>query len=129
MVLQVQVLSRLPSVMTTMRKKLKVVEKNLGKHKAWGLYYHGENLIEIDKRMRPRHFLGVLIHELLHHHFPWMSETMVGRVAPKMAKTVWASNFRRVAKAKRACRLRVKRISHTDKKKVQVLPRSPDFLS
>jgi hypothetical protein len=79
-------------------KKLKIKEKKLGRSKAWGLYYYGDNLIEIDHRMKSKHYLSVLIHELLHHVFPWMSETMVNRSAPKIAKGIWLQNYRKIAK-------------------------------
>ena len=74
------------------------METKLGRSKAWGMYYHGLNLIEIDSRMRSKHYLTVLIHELLHHVFPWMSENMVTRSAPKIAKGVWKQCYRRLAK-------------------------------
>ena len=83
------------------KKKLKIKEKKLGRNKAWGLYYHGENLIEIDYRMRAKHYLSVLVHELLHHTFPWMSENMVSKAAPKIAKGIWQQNYRKISSDKR----------------------------
>ena len=104
--MQVQVLSCPPkdSVSTCMpkqRKKLKIREKKLGRNRSWGLYYHGENLIEIEERMKSKHYLSVLVHELLHHIFPWMSENMVSRAAPKIAKGIWQQGYRRISKCRR----------------------------
>lgn len=79
-------------------KRVRIVEKKLGRQKAWGLCYRGENLIELDTRMKARHYLTVLIHELLHHIFPELSETAVTRSAPKIAQGVWSRGFRRIAK-------------------------------
>ena len=84
--------------MARRKTKLKIKEKKLGRSKAWGQYWHGENLIEIDYRMRSKHYLSVLVHELLHHVFPDMSETMVTRRAPKIAEGVWRQGYRRIAK-------------------------------
>jgi hypothetical protein len=103
---QVQPLSQLPFVRVSIGKmpnkrktrRVKIVERKLGRERAWGLYYHGENLIELDERMKSRHHLSVLIHEAFHHLFPWMSEPMVKRTAPKLAKVLWAQNYRRIAK-------------------------------
>jgi len=80
------------------RNKVRIVERKLGRQRAWGLYYQGEQLIEIDSRMRSKHYLSVLIHELLHHIFPSMSEGMIQRAAPKIAKGIWKQDYRRIAK-------------------------------
>jgi len=74
------------------------VERKLGREKAWGLCFQGENRIELDPRMKAKHHLSVLVHELLHWTFPEMSETKVRRSAPKIANEIWAQNFRKIAK-------------------------------
>ena len=87
------------------RRKLKITERKLGREKAYGQCWKGDYLIEMDERLRAKHYLSVLVHELLHHVFPWMSETMVTRAAPKIAKGIWQQQYRRLAKCKRRRRL------------------------
>lgn len=79
-------------------KKLRIEERKLKRELAYGLYYHGERLIELEERMNAKHYLSVLTHEMLHHLFPWMSESMVTRSAPKIAKAVWSRGYRRLSK-------------------------------
>jgi len=73
--------------------RLQINERKLGRSKAWGQYY--DNIIEIDPRATPYQYLGTLIHELLHHCFPYMSETKVTRVAKTITCGVWSKQFRR----------------------------------
>ena len=62
-------------------KKLNITERKLGQRKAWGLYYHGDDKIEIDPRQKQKQYLHVLIHELLHMAFNELSEEGVERAA------------------------------------------------
>jgi hypothetical protein len=80
-----------------MAKRVKVRERKLGRDKAVGLYW-GDGLIEIDPRLKPKAYLGTLLHELLHHVCPNASESWVGRHAPVMARVVWQAGFRKLAK-------------------------------
>ena len=110
-VLLVQVQSRIPCVMFSMAK-LKIQERKLKRELAYGLYHHGENLIEIEPRMKPKHYLSVLVHELLHHTFPNMSESMVTRSAPKIAKGIWQQDYRRLAKYQ-TCKCNKRHVTQT----------------
>lgn len=76
--------------------KLNIKEKKLARHNAWGLFYHASKKIEIDPRQASRHYLYVLIHELLHMSFPELTEEGVVRAARLIAKGVWQQNFRRI---------------------------------
>lgn len=78
--------------------RVRIVERKLGLDKAWGLYYHGENLIEIDPRQKNRKYLKTLIHELLHHSCPWMSEYMVDKTARIISEGVWRQGYKRTQK-------------------------------
>jgi hypothetical protein len=78
------------------RKRLKVVEKKLGRERAWGQAYKGEKMIEIDPRMKSKQRLNVLIHEALHIHFPDLSETAVDKAASFLSNTVWEDQYRRI---------------------------------
>lgn len=80
-----------------MKRKLRIIEKKLGKEKAFGLYYIGENRIEIDPRQSPKKYLNTLIHECLHHAMPSASEARVYRVAGTLTENLWRKNYRRVS--------------------------------
>jgi hypothetical protein len=79
-------------------KKIKIVEKKLGRHRVWGFCYQGEKLIEIDPRQRAKTYLDTLIHELLHELFPEFSENKVKQSARVLTKHIWEKNYRRIAK-------------------------------
>ena len=76
--------------------KAKVKERKLGREQAFGQYYDG--LVEIDPRLESKEYLDTLIHEMLHHHFPELSESEVLTIATCMANQIWAKNYRRLAK-------------------------------
>jgi hypothetical protein len=100
--LKVQVLSCLPSVIVAMKKnqrgnrKLDIREVKLGRHAAWGRFHHTSKKIEIDPRQLSKHYLYVLIHELMHMAFPELTEDGVIRAAKLVAKGVWQQGFRRL---------------------------------
>lgn len=77
-------------------KKPKVIEKPLGRERAWGQQYG--RTIEIDPRQKPKRYLETAIHEMLHVYFRGADETKVTKVAKLMAKTLWKLRFRRLAK-------------------------------
>lgn len=81
-------------------KRLKIVTRKLGKHRAWGLYWepwrNSVPLIELDTRMKPDREMDTLIHESLHHLFPDMSEALVAEKATELAKILWGQNYRKV---------------------------------
>ena len=70
-------------------KKLFISERKLGRHNAYGLFWHKTRKIEVDPRLKSEKYLYVLIHELLHLCFPNMSETRVKKVGKIIAKGVW----------------------------------------
>ena len=78
------------------KRKLQVVERPLGREKALGLAWVGENKIEIDGRLKSKQYLNVLIHEMLHIYNPSWSETRVDQTANEMASVIWAKNYRRI---------------------------------
>lgn len=75
-------------------RPLRVRERKLGKGVLG--YCHDDGMIEIDPRQTPQDFLDTLVHEILHHQFPDLSEDAVLRVAPVIARTLWAQGYRRV---------------------------------
>ena len=82
----------------TRRKKIKLVDKKLGRERALGQACSSDNIIEIDPRLRPKIRLSVAIHEALHVVFPDMSESKINRSAPKIAQMIWDDGYRRIQK-------------------------------
>lgn len=80
------------------RKAPKIVEKKLGRERAWGQSYAGEKMIEIDPRLRSKRRLTVLLHEALHVHFPDMSETAVDKASIFLGNIAWNDGYRRIHK-------------------------------
>ncbi len=80
-----------------MKSKLKIRERKLHAHRAVGLYWHGENLIEIDPRLKAKKYLNTLLHECLHHCLPAASEAKVSRIAGTLTESVWKKGYRRLA--------------------------------
>lgn len=81
-----------------MGRKLKIIEKKLGKEHAWGMFIPAKNVIEIDPRQGSRRYLNTLIHELLHYLYPEDSETKVTENAYILTRHIWNKNYRRVSK-------------------------------
>ena len=79
-------------------KKLIIKERKLGQHKAWGLFWHASKKIEIDPNQLSKHYLYVLVHELLHMTFPELTEDGVIRAAKIITKGVWQQGYRRTYK-------------------------------
>lgn len=77
-------------------KKIKVVDKLLGRQKAVGQAYTDAKIIEIDPRQRSKKYLDTLIHEMLHVYNPDWSETKVTKTANEMTEIIWNKNYRRI---------------------------------
>lgn len=79
------------------RKKATILERKLGREKAYGLYYE-DGLIEIDPRQTAKEYLDTCVHELLHHALPSFSEASIKKVSRIVSQGVWQQNFRRIMK-------------------------------
>ena len=77
-------------------KKIKVVDKLLGRQKAVGQAYTDAKIIEVDPRQRSKAYLDTLIHEMLHVYCPDWSETKVSKTANEMTDIIWNKNYRRI---------------------------------
>jgi len=77
-------------------KKVKVVEKKLGRERAWGQCWIGEHLIEIEQSLKGRKKLSTLLHEALHECFNEMSETRVLRAEKILIQILWDQGYREV---------------------------------
>jgi len=74
----------------------KVIEKKLGREKAYGMVLHPSKNIFIDPRQTPKSYLGTLIHEKLHVMFPDWSENKVKKAEKELANLLWKSGYRKV---------------------------------
>lgn len=79
--------------------RIRIVEKKLGRERALGQCYHGENVVEIDPRQGERERLDTLIHEVLHLAKPDLIEDEVIRMANILSKQVWKCGYRRILKS------------------------------
>ncbi len=77
-------------------RRVKVVERKLGRENALGLCYKQLGLIEIDPRQASKEYLDTLIHELLHAYFPQAAEWRIEEVAHRITEVLWKHNFRRL---------------------------------
>jgi hypothetical protein len=75
---------------------IKVVERKLGKEKAWGLQYPGEHLIEIDPRQNAKEYFGTCIHETLHELLPNRSENFIIKAEITLLEVLWKMGYRKV---------------------------------
>lgn len=76
-------------------KPPKVIERKLGKEKAFGMYY-SDGIIEIDPRQKSKSYLNTLIHEHLHHLCPNRGEAWVKNSAGVLTRAIWDKGFRRL---------------------------------
>jgi hypothetical protein len=70
-------------------KKLKIIERKLGRERSWGLHWRKRRLIEIDPRLSARQYLRVLVHELVHHADPKLPEYKVRKMGGIIANNLW----------------------------------------
>jgi hypothetical protein len=79
-----------------MKSRVKVLERKLGRERAWGQAWQGINELEIDPRQPPKQYLDTLIHEALHLARPELEETTVEETATFITDVLWRQNYRRV---------------------------------
>jgi hypothetical protein len=87
--------------MARTKRKLRIVLRKLGRHKAVGIYWtphrsDGTPVIEIDPRQEAKAELDTVIHEGLHHCFPDLTEAQVSAAAADLTEIQWALGYRRV---------------------------------
>lgn len=113
-------------------KKTRIVERKLGKEKAWGqAIIHSDRrkspTVEVDTRLSPRRTLEVFTHEALHIALPHLTdhppkskayrkgEAEVDRIGKVVSGILWEANYRRVMLSKHTTPVRISR--PTNKKK------------
>lgn len=77
---------------------IKVIERKLGREKAWGQQWPGDRLIEIDPTQDSKDYLDTLIHETLHELFPRASEDTIEKAAATLTDIIWKCRYRRLMK-------------------------------
>jgi hypothetical protein len=77
-------------------RRIKLIERKLGKQRALGQATHGEDLIEIDPRQKSRERMDTVIHEVIHLIAPHLSEEVVISHAATLSDTLWRDGWRRV---------------------------------
>jgi hypothetical protein len=77
------------------RKTIQIIRRKLGREKADGLTM-GDGRIYVDPRQSGADELDTVLHELLHHVCPDMSEEAVAEKSAIMAKSMWKDKWRRV---------------------------------
>lgn len=77
-------------------RRVKIVERKLGRRNAHGLAHFDKPLIEIDDRLRGKKQQEILLHELLHVAFPHLDEEAVTEAASWMAEYTWKFGLRRI---------------------------------
>lgn len=77
-------------------KKVKIIERKLGREKALGQAW--DDLVEIDPRQCSKEYMDTAIHELLHIAQPELSESKVVRVSRLISSKLWKLGFRRIHK-------------------------------
>lgn len=76
-------------------KRVRVVRRKLGRERADGICFF-DGKVHVDERLRGIELLWTLIHELLHHEFPQLSEDAVDKAAKSMATTMYDDKWRRI---------------------------------
>jgi len=76
--------------------KITVIEKKLGRERAYGQAHQDDNIIEVDPRLEPKNHLYVMVHELEHLlHTDW-SETKVIKESKAISNFLWKHGYRKV---------------------------------
>lgn len=76
----------------------KIVERNIRARYSRDVVgeCHPDGTIVIDPRQTPPEKLDTLVHELIHHVFPFLSEEAVLRSASVIAEQLWKQGYRRL---------------------------------
>lgn len=76
-------------------KRVRVIRRKLGRERADGICFF-DGRVHVDERLKGIRLLWTLIHELLHHEFPQISEEAVDKAAKSMATTMYDDKWRRI---------------------------------
>lgn len=76
----------------------KIIHRKLGRENANGLAHLGDDIIELDIRLKGYRYLLYLIHEKCHLLHPDWSETKIVKESRSLAQFIWKNNFRKIEK-------------------------------
>lgn len=82
--------------MASKSKKIVLQVRGLGREGADGICWMDENLIEIDKRLKGKERMGVIIHEIAHLGFPDASELEILKFEKIAREVLWDAGYRKV---------------------------------
>lgn len=82
-------------------KKIVIIDRKLGRERVekkpvWAIFHADEGIIEIDPRQTERKYANSAIHEILHWHFPEISETRIIKASGAITKQLYLKGYRRV---------------------------------
>lgn len=78
-----------------MPRATKVIVKKLGRERAVGEAYYGENEITIDPRQSATEYLDTLTHEAMHLALPDLQEDAISAAATFVARILWKQGYRK----------------------------------
>ncbi len=78
---------------STKRPKIKITEIKEPDVLGW---CYADGIIEIDPRQNDKNFFLTLCHELIHHHFPDISEKDVIKMEKIMGEELWNRSVKKV---------------------------------
>lgn len=76
--------------------RVKIVDRKLGRQKAWGMCNFDTKLLEVDPRQDSKNYLDTMVHEMLHLYFPDEPEWRITKVATRMTNELWKRKYRRI---------------------------------
>lgn len=79
-----------------LRKKIRVIEKKLGREQAWGQSCYEDYCIELDERLKGKKRLEITLHEAEHLIHPKMVEERVIEISILLTDLLWSQGWRRV---------------------------------
>ena len=77
------------------RKRIKVKYSKLGREQSWGFAHYGENMIEIDERLKGKKHLEIIIHETTHLLLPTANEIEIERISINLTNILWKDGYRK----------------------------------
>jgi hypothetical protein len=75
--------------------RIKVKYKDLRKDRVWG-FADSVGVIELDKSLKGKKHLEILLHELLHIILPEAEEEEIVKKSVTLCNTLWHEKYRRV---------------------------------
>lgn len=78
------------------RRKIKVIERKLGREQAWGQSCYEDFSIELDERLKGKKRLEITLHEAAHLIHPKLAEERIIEISILLTDLLWSEGWRRV---------------------------------